>query len=162
MPDGARLYEEDFFAWTQDQAARLRALPPEARGNGLDVEHLAEEIEDMGKRDRRSAMSRLRMVLVHLRKLAASATHEPRGHWRGELRGFRRGLEVVLEDSPSLRRYVADQYPDAWNAAVREAADALEAFGDVGGQEMIEAMSDTPFDLTSQVLNPDWYPPYPR
>jgi Domain of unknown function DUF29 len=41
------LYDEDFYAWTQQQAALLRRLPP--AGNELDLEHIAEEIEDLGR-----------------------------------------------------------------------------------------------------------------
>ena len=49
------LYEDDFYAWTQQQAALLRRLP--AISNELDVEHIAEEIEDLGRSDLRTAQS---------------------------------------------------------------------------------------------------------
>jgi hypothetical protein len=49
------LYDEDFYAWTQQQAALLRRLPPP--GNELDLEHIAEEIEDLGRSDLRAARS---------------------------------------------------------------------------------------------------------
>lgn len=54
MPDTAASYDRDWFAWTQDQAARLRAWPEHLRPTGLDVENLAEEVEDMGKSQRRA------------------------------------------------------------------------------------------------------------
>ena len=48
MPGAADLYERDFYAWTQDQAAMLRAWPETLRPNTLDIEHIAEELEDLG------------------------------------------------------------------------------------------------------------------
>jgi hypothetical protein len=57
-------YEADFFAWTQEQARLLRGR--DARG--LDWENLAEEIDSMGRRDRRELESRLRLILHHLLK----------------------------------------------------------------------------------------------
>lgn len=101
-------YDTDFFAWTQEQAARLRALPPESRGNGLDAANLAAEIESMGKRDRRAATSLLVRLVVHLLKLAASPLREPREHWRLEARDSRCALAEVLDDSPSLGRHLRE------------------------------------------------------
>ena len=55
MASTESLYEEDFYAWTQQQADLLRRLPP--LGNELDLEHIAEEIEDLGRSDLRAAQS---------------------------------------------------------------------------------------------------------
>ncbi len=60
-------YEDDLFAWTQEQAALLRAHAVD----GIDWENLAEEIESMGRRDRRELKSRLRVILLHLLKWQA-------------------------------------------------------------------------------------------
>ncbi|RAI60988.1 hypothetical protein DOO78_02355 [Roseicella frigidaeris] len=54
MPDDAGLHDRDWYAWTQDQAARLRAWPEQLRPNGLDVREIAEEIESLGTSDRRA------------------------------------------------------------------------------------------------------------
>jgi hypothetical protein len=60
-------YEEDLYAWTQEQAAQLRAR----RTEGLDWDHLAEEIQWMVGRDRRELESRLCVILLHLLKWQA-------------------------------------------------------------------------------------------
>ena len=58
------LYDQDFYAWTNEQAALLRA----GRLSEADVEHIAEEIENMGKSEKRELVSRLRVLLLHLLK----------------------------------------------------------------------------------------------
>ncbi|HKM69015.1 MAG TPA: DUF29 family protein [Stellaceae bacterium] len=57
------LYEEDFHAWTQQQAELLRRLP--ATGDELDLEHVAEEIEDLGRSDLRAAQSLCEHIIEH-------------------------------------------------------------------------------------------------
>ena len=57
-------YEDDFFAWTQDQARLLR----EGKLTRVDAENVAEEIESMGKSDRREVKSCLRRLIMHLLK----------------------------------------------------------------------------------------------
>ena len=75
-------YQEDFFAWTQEQAQILRS-----RGTlGLDWDNLAEEIDSMGRRDRRELESRLRLILHHLLKWQAQPGLRGRG-WQSTLRG---------------------------------------------------------------------------
>lgn len=112
-------YERDLFAWTQEQAALLRAR----RADLLDWDHLAEEIESLGGRDRRELKGRLRVVLVHLLKWQVQPT--PRGSsWRKTLRTQRLEIRDLLEQSPSLRRQVPDlvlqAYPDALEGAAEQ------------------------------------------
>jgi hypothetical protein len=57
-------YHTDFYLWTQQQADLLR----QGALSALDVENLIEEIESMGKRDRRAIGSYLRNVMMHLLK----------------------------------------------------------------------------------------------
>ena len=70
------LYDEDFVRWTEEQAAALRR----AKGSNLalDWENLAEEIESLGKSDRRELRSQITRILRHLVKLEASPAAEPR------------------------------------------------------------------------------------
>jgi hypothetical protein len=111
--------DEDFFLWTQRQARLLR----ERRFTLLDAENLAQEIEDMGKRDRRELESRLRVLVMHLLKWQ----FQPRarsGSWRATIREQRKELSKLLADSPSLRReverYLQSSYPDALANAADE------------------------------------------
>jgi Domain of unknown function DUF29 len=74
-------YEEDFFAWTQEQAELLRAREQ----RGLDWDNLAEEIDSMGRRERRELESRLRLILHHLLKWQAQPGLRGRS-WQSTLR----------------------------------------------------------------------------
>ncbi|MBK1669172.1 hypothetical protein CKO28_14135 [Rhodovibrio sodomensis] len=95
------LYERDFFAWTQDQAARLRALGGD---NRFDAERVAEEIEDLGASARRAVESHLLNMLVHLLKLAHSPADQPRAGWIDEV--LRHQGEAGIHYTPSMRQYV--------------------------------------------------------
>lgn len=98
----ADLYDEDFYAWTQEQAKALRT---HFRGdNRLDVEHLAEEVEDLGKSELHAVESFVEQIIAHLLKLDYSGQDSPRAHWRAEVLNFRKSAERKL--TPSIRRRV--------------------------------------------------------
>jgi hypothetical protein len=112
-------YETDFFAWTQEQAQLLRARATP----GLDWDNLAEEIDSMGRRDRRKLESRFRRILHHLLKWQAQpGLRGP--SWQRTLREQCRQAEKLLQESPSLRPEIADliatAYPDALADALAE------------------------------------------
>jgi hypothetical protein len=119
-------YDRDFYAWTLSQAEALRAKDWQA----LDMEHLAEEVEDLGKRDRRALQSHLRLLLLHLLKV--SHQRQRRLSWLRSIRNAREAIELVLGDSPSLRRELPDflawAYPKARRAAAEEAELPLATF----------------------------------
>jgi hypothetical protein len=117
----AELYEEDFYAWTQDQAAVLRT---QFRGdNRLDVEHLAEEIEDLGRSELNAVESFIEQIIAHLLKLDYSGLHRPREHWRGEVVAFRISMERKI--TPSIRRRARRNLPKIYRRAARLAAASL-------------------------------------
>jgi hypothetical protein len=91
------LYEDDFYAWTQQQAELLRRLPP--LGNELDLEHIAEEIEDLGRSDLRAAQSLCEHIIEHLLKLEYSGLEDPADHWRDEIVEWRLQIEKILSRS---------------------------------------------------------------
>jgi hypothetical protein len=97
MASTESLYEEDFYAWTQQQAALLRRLPP--LGNELDLEHIAEEIEDLGRSDLRTAQSLWEHIIEHLLKLEYSGLADPADHWRDEIVEWRLQLDKILTRS---------------------------------------------------------------
>jgi Domain of unknown function DUF29 len=111
-------YEDDLFAWTQEQAALLRAHAVD----GIDWENLAEEIESMGGRDRRKLESRLTMILLHLLKWQAQPALRG-ASWRKTLRTQRREIRKLLKQSPSLRREVPAIIREAYADAVKDAID---------------------------------------
>lgn len=112
-------HDDDFFAWTQQQADLLK----QGRFADLDIEHLAEELESMGASDKRELMSRLTVLLTHLLKWQYQP--ERRGvSWRLTIAEQRRAIRRLLADSPSLKplvpQYLASEYPDARDDAVYE------------------------------------------
>src|SRR4051812_23384533 len=96
------LYDEDFVLWTERQADSLRLAARQPSNIPLDWENLAEEIESVGKRDRREVESLVLNILVHLAKLAHSPAQRPRRGWLRQVKEARRRLTRILQDSPSL------------------------------------------------------------
>lgn len=125
------LYETDFYAWTQHQAALLRAEEIET----LDLANLAEEIESMGISQRKEITSRLIVLIMHLLKWqyqpAPHGRTQPRS-WLNTITTQRQEIELVLRDSPSLRRqlpeHIAYAYPRARTRAHQETRIALKIF----------------------------------
>jgi Domain of unknown function DUF29 len=114
----ADLYDEDFYAWTQEQAQALRT---HFRGdNRLDVEHLAEEVEDLGKSELQAVESFIEHIIAHLLKLDYSGQAAPRAHWRAEILNFRQNIERKI--SSSIRRRVARELDQLYRRARQTAA----------------------------------------
>ena len=110
------LYDDDFAAWTAETARLLRAR----RLAEVDLDHLAEEIEDMGKSQARELESRLTVLLVHLLKWKFQAAKRSRG-WRSTILTQRVELRRLLRQSPSLRRLMPESIPEVYRDAVRTA-----------------------------------------
>lgn len=109
-------YETDLYAWTQAQAALLRAR----RSDAIDWDNLAEEIESLGKRDRRELLSRLKVILLHLLKWQFQPGRRG-SSWRNSLRTQRQEVDLLLKQSPSLRREVPALLVDAYDYALDDA-----------------------------------------
>lgn len=117
----AGLYDEDFHAWAMMTAALLR----QRRFAEIDIAHLAEELEDMGKRERRALESYLRNVTLHLLKWRYQP--EKRGaSWRQSIRNGRIEIQKLLRDSPSLSGEVSRMLADEYSAARADAIDETE------------------------------------
>ena len=115
------LYEQDFFLWTQQMAIALR----EGQLDQLDLENLAEEIESVGRSEKRELISRLRVLLIHLLKWQFQS--ERRSHsWQSTITEQRIQLELVLEDSPSLKGLVPNLLKGAYQQARVKAADETQ------------------------------------
>jgi len=121
-------YEKDFFAWSLEQAHLLRS----GHFSQLDIAHLVEEIEDLGKRERRALESRLAVLVGHLLKWQLQPDYPNRKSWRATINTQRRALVKLLEENPSfasmLDQVIADAYPDAVDLAVAETPLDYEAF----------------------------------
>ena len=117
MARSSNLYEQDFYAWTQEQSTLLKA----GQLMELDFEHLAGEVESMGISERRELESRLKVLLQHLLKWRFQP--EARSNsWMGSIDEQRYQLEVLLRQSPSLRRWLDETLAYAYPAARRSAS----------------------------------------
>jgi hypothetical protein len=87
----SNLYDDDILLWSEQQAAAIRRLREMARGlpNELDIDNVAEEIESVGRSELAAVKSFLRLILLHLLKLAAAGDSAAAAHWRGEIAAFR-------------------------------------------------------------------------
>ena len=110
-------YEADFAQWSLEQAALLR----DGSIEGLDRENLAEEIESLGRSDKREISSRTGELLVHLLKWQFQPAKR-KGGWEAEIIEHRRQLHGLLSDNPSLRRLPEEILEKEYEFAVRKAA----------------------------------------
>ena len=137
-------YDSDFYLWTQQQATLLR----QGHLQAVDLENIAEEIESMGKRDRRSIESHLENVMMHLLKWQYQPQRQSPS-WQHSIWNGRRDVERLLRDSPSLKpllvALVRDEYPPARKQAAKETGLSLSTFPE-----------QCPFTL-EQVIG-DWWP----
>lgn len=116
--DAARsLYDRDFYAWTIDQSAAIRA----GHAPDLDVEHLAEEIRDLGDEVFHALRGALRVILIHILKWDHQPVRRSR-IWAASIRTQRVNVEVILKGSPSLRRRQAEAIEIAYRQARIQAA----------------------------------------
>ncbi|HEY6342046.1 MAG TPA: DUF29 domain-containing protein [Bryobacteraceae bacterium] len=121
------LYDRDFFEWTQVNADLL------SRGcfEMADIEHIAEELADMGKSDRREVKSFLRRLIMHLLKWQMQQGQRSLS-WRASIGDSRVQLKDIFEQSPSLRRFASESieavYPDARELAAEETGLRQTAF----------------------------------
>lgn len=165
MTDLKTLYDKDFVAWSQEQAQALRAAARTGSNQRLDWENLAEEIEDLGKRDRRELASRIATIVEHLVKLEHSGAKEPRSGWQQTVRRERAAIERLLEDSPSLNREVSDLARKETRRAAEAAVADLKARSDLSRslQQSIKAKSYLDlFQYTPDQVLSDWFPPEPK
>jgi hypothetical protein len=153
MPKGSDLYDQDFFLWTEEQAAALRRA--KESNLPLDWENLAEEIESLGKSDRRQLTSQIRRILRHLLKLEASPAARPRAGWRSTIIDARSQIEEVLSDSPSLRREVDRLVKDQLAAAAELASSDLGRHGEQ--PDLVRARLQKGGFTAEQVIG-DWFP----
>jgi hypothetical protein len=127
MIDVSRTYEIDYPKWISDQVARLR----ESAFGQLDRAHLAEELEDLGKTERRALASHVRNLLLHLIKYAFQRKKRS-ASWESSIANARAEIEDILTESPSLRGEFAAQmrrqYPRARQQAAAETGLKVDAF----------------------------------
>lgn len=143
-PTRAR-YEDDLYAWSLAQTKLLRAQ----RFADLDLEHVIEEIEDVGGSLRRAMLNDARVVIEHLLKLEHSPATDPRRAWRATILEHRARLETGL--TPSLRPIVETELPRLYRLARRAVESGLRDHGEPAGT-LPEACPYTLDDITGDGL----------
>jgi hypothetical protein len=122
------LYDDDVVLWSEEQAEIIRRLGRTRRDlpNELDIENVAEEIESVGRSEMASVESFLRLLMLHLIKIA-SAPHSPAvPHWRDEARNF--GADAYIRFAPSMAQRIDAER--IWRIARSQAVSSLAEHGD--------------------------------
>ncbi|MDQ3374983.1 MAG: DUF29 domain-containing protein [Acidobacteriota bacterium] len=143
------LYQADYYGWLQENAQLIR----EKRFSELDVDNIIEELESMGKSEKRELSNRLTVLLMHLLKWQYQSVKRSTS-WRNTIAVQRIDIRELLEDSPSLRREVADKIAVAYEKAVLAAE--VET-----GIEKQNFPSACPFSF-EQILDEDFLPSEPK
>ena len=126
------LYNTDFVLWSERQADLLRRLARGERVNDqVDWPNIVEEIASLGRNDRRDLRSRILIVLDHLMRLEASPATAPRHGWQRTLIEQRDAIQVLLDESPSLRREIAPMIAQALPKACELARLSLGEHGEI-------------------------------
>ncbi|WP_165943224.1 DUF29 domain-containing protein [Roseicella aquatilis] len=120
------LYDTDILAWTEEQAAALRALAgrPDLP-NALDLPNVIEEIETLGRTELKAATSPIRLILLHLLKVAFVPDSQAEAHWRTEIVTW----HGDVQDNMTISMHQRVDMDALWRRALREAGAALRENG---------------------------------
>jgi hypothetical protein len=141
-------YEADYARWCAEQGALLRA----GRLDLLDRENLAEEIESLGRSDKREIRNRLGVLLLHLLKWQFQAEKRKAG-WLSTIREQRQQISGLIDESPSLRAYPENELTREFEFARLKAADET-------GLPLADFPVDCPYRI-GEVLGRDFFPGVP-
>jgi hypothetical protein len=123
----SELYDRDYNLWLEITIGQLR----DRQFEEIDLLNLIEELEGMSRSEKRAVYSNLKILLMHLLKYRYQPTKRSNS-WRSTIREHRQRLKRAFEESPSLKNYFNENFPDCYQNARELAADetglALEAF----------------------------------
>ncbi|MDX1977720.1 MAG: DUF29 domain-containing protein [Pseudanabaenaceae cyanobacterium bins.68] len=136
-------HELDFYAWTQDQAQLLRT----SQFASLDVQQIAEELEDMGRTEKRALESRLEILIMHLLKWQYQPNLRSRS-WQLTIKEQRLRIQTLLEDNPSLKPHLLQRIDKIYRLAVigAERETGLNLFPETCPYEIEQILADNFFD----------------
>lgn len=140
-------YETDVVAWANEQAEFVRS----GQFDQLDLEHIAEEIEDVGKSEQRELSSRMTVLLAHLLKWVYQPSRRSKS-WQHTLKTQRKEVAYVISEAPSLRvKFSDERWLDiVWSKAKSQAENET-------GLDLDSFPEDFPWAITD-VLNENWLP----
>jgi hypothetical protein len=148
-----RLYKEDFYAWTRDQAEALRRLANQRWNGPLDLLHLAEEVEDLGSEQHWAVESQLERVIEHLLKLEHSPSSAPRCQWMISVNNARGEIKRRL--TPTIRGQVEPALADLYRRSRRNAELSLLDHREADAARALPATCPYAFD---DLLADEWWP----
>lgn len=137
------LYDQDYYLWLSNTAKLLKAK----KFTQLDLKHLIEEIESLGKSEKRAITSNLIIIILHLLKWRYQPEKRS-NNWKSSIREHRRRIQRLLTDSPSLKNYLPEILADCYLAAKKQASDET-------GLSLLAFPEESPFSLT-ECLNEDF------
>ncbi|TAN71852.1 MAG: DUF29 domain-containing protein [Methylobacter sp.] len=142
-------YETDIVAWANEQARLVRT----GQFGLLDLEHIAEEIEDVGKSEQRELASRMTILLAHLLKWQFQPERQGRS-WQITIRNQRKAIQLHLKQVPSLKAKLddAEWLEIVWGDAVYQASK------ETGLDDFPETR---PWSI-ADVLSAEWMPTLPN
>jgi hypothetical protein len=147
-PEARQLYEQDFYVWTRLQAEHLRAR----RFDALDLDHLIEEVEDLGDVKKSAVLSNASVVMEHLLKLQFSPAQYPRVGWAESVVAHRTKIEI--DSTPRLRQILAEELPRVYAITWRSTARKLRLHGEDAAADALPVTC--PYSV-EQVVE-DWWP----
>lgn len=133
------LYHQDYYQWLIHTAELLK----EKKFTQLDLENLIEEIESLGKSEKRAISSNLIIVLLHLLKWRYQPEKRSNS-WKSSIREHRRRIQALLTDSPSLKNYLPETLADCYLAAKKQASDET-------GLSVVAFPEECPFSLAESL-----------
>ncbi len=150
QPIAQKLYDQDYYLWLKTTVNQLKT----GQFSVMDLENLIEELETMGRSEKRTIESLLTRLFEHLLKLQYWNTERERnqGHWKGEIRTFRRQINKRLKESPSLKPYILEVFDECYYEAKLEVKDR--------SQLPLETFSIIPIGSLEQILDENWFPEY--
>ncbi|MEA5479456.1 DUF29 domain-containing protein [Pseudanabaena galeata UHCC 0370] len=118
------LYDSDYLLWTQETIAKLKARDFE----NVDLDNLIEEIESLGKSERKEIKSRLTVLLEHLLKRMYVDMPDCFSGWENTISTQRNDIELTLMDSPSLKALWDESFDIAFKLALRSVRKNYKAY----------------------------------
>ncbi len=142
------LYETDYNLWVLETVKQLQHRD----FSSLDVENLIEEVEDLSRRDKQKLESLLIRLIGHLLKLKywESERENNQGHWKGEIRNFRKQINKLLKASPSLKPHIKSVFFECYQDSREIISDKTEL--------PLSTFPESPIANLDRLLDENWLP----
>ncbi|PPJ62566.1 DUF29 domain-containing protein [Cuspidothrix issatschenkoi] len=147
QPTTQTLYDQDYYLWLKTTINQIRT----GQFSAVDLENLLEELETLGRSQKRTIQNLLINLFEHLLKLKYwdQEREQSQGHWKGQIRTFRREIKDELTDSPSLKPYILEIFDECYREARKLVRDR--------SQLPIDTFPLIPIGSLEQILDENWF-----